>query len=346
MSGGQSAACRLVRWRYTIRFMDAANGTTLNLSILQPDPAPDCGGAVRFPPESGLLTLQQGAFVGRKFQAQLTVCQDPFCACASVQFRCARVDEGASSESSEPTREFWIEVLDRRAITSRDAQRKDAESIRLAQAITSELTDSDWRELFRWFRFMKAYAIQTCPVHEIDTSNLPYVDPGELVGFAEVFPWGCPLEFPLEGVLWTVDELYCVEPRCTCKEAMLLFLRNSEVPGKVLTKPPALMYNYKTRAVSVPGVWPANAPSKTVLVQALEQATPSLRLQLEMRHTILKALYLRRQAAHLRGKIAEIEESIDSMATLPARALKIGRNEPCPCGSGKKYKYCCLGKGT
>ena len=23
---------------------------------------------------------------------------------------------------------------------------------------------------------------------------------------------------------------------------------------------------------------------------------------------------------------------------------KIGRNEPCPCGSGKKYKRCCLGK--
>jgi hypothetical protein len=23
---------------------------------------------------------------------------------------------------------------------------------------------------------------------------------------------------------------------------------------------------------------------------------------------------------------------------------KIGRNEPCPCGSGKKYKKCCFGK--
>ena len=22
--------------------------------------------------------------------------------------------------------------------------------------------------------------------------------------------------------------------------------------------------------------------------------------------------------------------------------MKIGRNEPCPCGSGKKYKKCCL----
>jgi methionyl aminopeptidase len=25
-------------------------------------------------------------------------------------------------------------------------------------------------------------------------------------------------------------------------------------------------------------------------------------------------------------------------------SLKIGRNDPCPCGSGKKYKKCCLGK--
>lgn len=24
--------------------------------------------------------------------------------------------------------------------------------------------------------------------------------------------------------------------------------------------------------------------------------------------------------------------------------LKVGRNDPCPCGSGKKYKKCCLGK--
>ncbi len=327
--------------------MDTANGTTLNLTILQSDPAPDCGGAVRFPPESGLLTLQRGEFAGRKFQAQLSVCQDPFCACASVQFRCEPADEGASSASPEPKRKFWIEVLDRQPIPSRGAPRKDSESARLARAITSELTDSDWRELFRWFRFMKAYAIQTCPLDEIDTAKLPYLDPGELVGFAEIFPWGCPLECTLEGVPWTVHEQYCVEPRCTCKEAMLLFLRgDSEVQEEVLTQPPALMYNYKNRAVSVPGVWPANAPSKTVLIQALEQATPSLRLQLETRHTILKALYLRRQASQLSGKIAEIEESIDSMATLPARAVKIGRNEPCPCGSGKKYKRCCLGKET
>ena len=24
--------------------------------------------------------------------------------------------------------------------------------------------------------------------------------------------------------------------------------------------------------------------------------------------------------------------------------MKVGRNQPCPCGSGKKYKHCCAGK--
>ena len=26
------------------------------------------------------------------------------------------------------------------------------------------------------------------------------------------------------------------------------------------------------------------------------------------------------------------------------RAEKVGRNEPCPCGSGRKYKVCCMRK--
>ena len=29
----------------------------------------------------------------------------------------------------------------------------------------------------------------------------------------------------------------------------------------------------------------------------------------------------------------------------PARSAKVGRNAPCPCGSGKKYKRCCGGVG-
>lgn len=32
-----------------------------------------------------------------------------------------------------------------------------------------------------------------------------------------------------------------------------------------------------------------------------------------------------------------------SGAPLPRHVAKIGRNDPCPCGSGKKFKRCCGG---
>ncbi len=43
----------------------------------------------------------------------------------------------------------------------------------------------------------------------------------------------------------------------------------------------------------------------------------------------------------------ELQDAIEreERQNAPAVSTKIGRNEPCPCGSGKKYKKCC-GKGT
>ena len=39
-----------------------------------------------------------------------------------------------------------------------------------------------------------------------------------------------------------------------------------------------------------------------------------------------------------------VEHSMRQALLGEAAERKIGRNEPCPCGSGKKYKKCCLGK--
>jgi uncharacterized protein len=38
-------------------------------------------------------------------------------------------------------------------------------------------------------------------------------------------------------------------------------------------------------------------------------------------------------------------DPLDNMTTYRRRMPKIGQNEPCPCGSGKKFKHCC-GKTT
>jgi len=41
---------------------------------------------------------------------------------------------------------------------------------------------------------------------------------------------------------------------------------------------------------------------------------------------------------HLNG----VDELIVERSYVEPKALEVGRNEKCPCGSGKKYKHCCL----
>jgi len=45
-----------------------------------------------------------------------------------------------------------------------------------------------------------------------------------------------------------------------------------------------------------------------------------------------------------REKVAEpLEASHGHIEKKPVvKGQKIGRNDPCPCGSGKKYKKCCM----
>ena len=40
----------------------------------------------------------------------------------------------------------------------------------------------------------------------------------------------------------------------------------------------------------------------------------------------------------------EFEREVLEFLNRPAEPRKTGRNEPCPCGSGKKYKKCCIEK--
>ena len=44
-------------------------------------------------------------------------------------------------------------------------------------------------------------------------------------------------------------------------------------------------------------------------------------------------------------------EDISDLETMlnpaePVTTIKVGRNEPCPCGSGKKFKKCCGASGA
>jgi yecA family protein len=48
--------------------------------------------------------------------------------------------------------------------------------------------------------------------------------------------------------------------------------------------------------------------------------------------------------AHMGRTIFEVISKRSASDREPARSTNVGRNDPCPCGSGKKYKKCCGGQ--
>ena len=138
--------------------------------------------------------------------------------------------------------------------------------------------------------------------------------PGDMVGWREAFPEDRS-ELLWDGTRW-VDayDLHCVMPGCTCQVSTLLAI--DPKTGKQLVKiqidlgkkePPLL------EDEDAENFW-----------EGWEERNPNWRARLASRQAAIKAY-----GALLLPK-----------AAAPA-AKKVGRNEACPCGSGKKFKRCC-----
>lgn len=78
-----------------------------------------------------------------------------------------------------------------------------------------------------------------------------------------------------------------------------------------------------------------------VQVRREDPAEEEARLRAEAEAMAERMQFQHAEASALNQPQAEAEEAEVAVAVAPARAeQKIGRNEACPCGSGKKYKHC------
>jgi hypothetical protein len=153
-------------------------------------------------------------------------------------------------------------------------------------------------------------------------------------------------EFPLGGflpyneILWEDDYLtinwndrnyllydaYCVTPDCPCTTAALHLFENIHKTG--MRQPEfSFIYDYKTQNIDEPmGIKPKNAKQFT------DTFPLSLQKKLKQRHRRLKE--------EVKQEITKKIEQ-EKYSSVQREKRKIGRNDPCPCGSGKKYKKCC-----
>ena len=68
------------------------------------------------------------------------------------------------------------------------------------------------------------------------------------------------------------------------------------------------------------------------MLTTIDNEATSYLIRAEIRQNTERVQVIKGEAVEDRNKIKKAE---------PKRVNKIGRNDPCPCGSGKKYKQCC-----
>jgi hypothetical protein len=274
---------------------------------------------------TGWLLFERGDLAGRRYCFETSICPSPVCQCERVTLRCS--PELAPQASVPVCLEMDLaqcEIANFKKLTS------DLASITVAKAVANEISKADWNKLWGFYLGAKRYLTEHADPDQIDADFPPEVlaGDGSMVGYYEILPYAKPVEFTLGAQTWLLDDQHCVRANCSCQEAALSFfeLRPSAQHSGVGSEPTlCIRYAYDTGQIeplsgAKDGRW-----SGQDFVDALREVLPDLDPVLAKRQALLRRLYRRAL----------------SRKTIRLQAPKPGRNDPCPCGSGKKYKKCC-----
>ena len=78
--------------------------------------------------------------------------------------------------------------------------------------------------------------------------------------------------------------------------------------------------------------------AKEFLAESKKEGVTIESMAADMQNIFLDAM---KGFAHLGKTIQQVLQQFQSNSEQPAKSSKVGRNQPCTCGSGKKYKKCC-----
>ncbi len=269
--------------------------------------------------ESNVLvaTPSHGRFSGQTLQIKRLICKSPTCACREVtlSFFDPELDLELQKDA-EPLASMTVDVVKKRLSTEKPSKN--------AADFVPNLTNEDWSLLLNNFYSYKNKITEAgdfnvndfeFPIHDIEEN-------GQLIGFRDILPYGESPYFAVDNSPWIADDSYCLRKNCDCTEALVTFLSKG---SETKTIHPAVWINYETGKVNIDSEGEAEViPAQQLYLRLLKQ-NPGLLQLLKNRRLKLFKLYQKYKRAN----------------SATPRAISIGRNDPCPCGSGKKFKKCC-----
>jgi preprotein translocase subunit SecA len=143
-------------------------------------------------------------------------------------------------------------------------------------------------------------------------------------------------------------ELYCREPGCDCRRVMINVL-DLERKRHIATinhgfDPPKAHWRDEGQTFLDPlntqGRWSAGFLEFFLEMIARDA---DYRIRLERHYEMWKRVVDDPRDPRQKLLPPKTDDDFALVTTVRREAPKVGANEPCPCGSGKKYKFCCRG---
>lgn len=271
------------------------------------------------------------AALEQRIEYDLEVCPSPTCHCSDMT-----LVRAAALPGSKPPVEYLLDPFARTVTEPATSGRVPGQPA--GQAIAEAIPAEDWHRLRAAFFGAKERAIATADWSR-EQAEFPFEDIerwSQLVPLRDVIPFMPHLTPPADGEReFTIDDQYCVLPSCDCTESVVALLTyGSPDPSTSRIQAEPLVdfqIDWQRNRWRVAGQTRRLTAAEEQLRDRLLAANPDLLVELRRRQEIMRKLYEVSVAAW-RAETGRV----------PLRAgPRIGRNDPCPCGSGKKYKRCC-----
>ncbi|MDA3898292.1 MAG: SEC-C metal-binding domain-containing protein [Desulfobacteraceae bacterium] len=276
-------------------------------------------------------TLTNGN-LAEKYDCSFWACDNPVCSCGTLTIEFSPAQNKSFSDRQLSSHTIEMDII-KRKMAFKDKEKVSKENLAFSERVLSQLGDDDFQLLNQRHFAYKNKITENAGLEKID-AHFDYDEVeqnGLMSAYNDVLPYGDQMRIAINKQECLVLDQYCLLPKCPCSD-VTLSLMAIDITGKGGDELCAVEVNYRKKQWKTVENFSLKVSTKAVK-STIEEQVPDFYKRLLKRHVKLKSIY-----AHCKKK--------HFAPTTPIELPKIGRNEPCPCGSGKKYKKCCLNKSN
>jgi hypothetical protein len=263
-----------------------------------------------------------------KYECSLLACDNPVCTCQNVTLNLSPLRDENKEGHQVSSHILDIDVIEKK-VAYPDKKKIPKDDLAFADFLLSKLDDSDYRFLYERHFVYKNNITEKASLDAID-AYFEYEEvekEGLMYGYNDVLPYGDQMIVTIDGRNCIIFDQYCLLPKCSCTDTVLNIM-SADTFGEAGEEICAVALKYAKKSWKALEESPCPGSMKAVR-SAIEGQIPDLYERLLKRHLKLKGIY-----GHCKKKNFSPKQ--------PIQVPKVGRNDPCPCGSGEKYKKCCM----